>query len=278
MFRHDLREGIIKRTFLFALPVCLILINVMRAGDTFARIAENFGKEPTLGMYLLNAFAGCLPASVVGKDFSLPMGWMLILIGCLFSTVTYPSKDLESECGMQVMIRGRSRVRWWLSKCVWNLASVFIFFGILFLTAVVFCVCTKASLSMELNYDEALHLISNADMMPEGIPGWKVAALTIGLPALTTAALCIWQMFISILWHPVYGFGAGVAVLIWSAYSQTPFAIGNYAMMQRLDIFCMSGMPVSSAWIVPVFLLAGVMAGCLVMKRRDILKLIRIGD
>lgn len=69
MLRHDLIGGIVKRSAQLLVPIGLFLLIVWMNQATFQRIDVEFGKEATLGMYLLYLFAGCLPAGVSGNDF-----------------------------------------------------------------------------------------------------------------------------------------------------------------------------------------------------------------
>lgn len=278
MLRHDFTEGIVKRSAQLLVPIGLFLLIVWMNQATFQRIDVEFGKEATLGMYLFYLFAGCLPAGVSGNDFSLPMGWLLIEIGCLFCTVTYPAQDLESAYGIQVLVRGQSRTRWWLTKCLWNMETVFLYYSTLFITAVVYCVCSGASCCLELEYSDLIHLLVDASMTQPSVSGAETATLVLGLPTAATAAISLWQMLVSILWHPAYGFTAGIVLLVWSAFSQTPIAIGNYAMMQRCERFCAAGLSSSGIWIILASLMICAGVGCYAMKHRDIIRPLRVGN
>lgn len=234
MLRHDFTEGIVKRSAQLLVPIGLFLLIVWMNQATFQRIDMEFGKKATLGMYLFYLFAGCLPAGVSGNDFSLPMGWLLIEIGCLFCTVTYPTQDLESAYGIQVLVRGQSRIRWWLTKCLWNMETVFLYYSTLFITAVVYCVCSGASCSLELEYSDLIHLLADASMTQPSVSGAETAAYVLGLPTAATAAISLWQMLVSILWHPAYGFTAGIVLLVWSAFLDDHTGLVNLRLIAKL--------------------------------------------
>lgn len=156
--------------------------------------------------------------------------------------------------------------------------TVFLYYSTLFITAVVYCVCTGASCSLALEYGDLIHLLADASMTQPSVSGAETATLVLGLPTAATAAISLWQMLVSILWHPAYGFTAGIVLLVWSAFSQTPIAIGDYAMMQRCERFCAAGLSSSGIWIVLASLAVCAGVGCYAMKHRDIIRPLRVGN
>lgn len=70
----------------------------------------------------------------------------------LFVTLSYPMNNL---CGFRnkLLIKGKSRVKWWLSKCIWNLLCNIIFFGIIFTLILSFCSISGIQSGMQVNID-----------------------------------------------------------------------------------------------------------------------------
>ncbi|MGM9606335.1 MAG: hypothetical protein ACI3XJ_02400 [Oscillospiraceae bacterium] len=279
MIGHDFRQGLVKRLWWLLLPASLFLVVMLMGRSTFAAFELEPGLEPSLGAYLFYVFAGCLPVDAAGKDFFIALEWMLVQIGCLVFTAEYPSRDLESPYGMQVLVRGGSRRRWWYAKCLWNMASVCLYYGVLYLTALLYCLCTGAACTFSLEESVVMRLLEIMSMARPAFSGSEIAPILLGMPTLVMAGVCLWQMVIAILWHPVYGFAAGIVLLIWSSFAQTPLAIGNYAMMQRCDLFYQEGLSFpSGCWAVLAYILMAIVIGGLVMKRRDILKPMKLGS
>lgn len=75
--------------------------------------------------------------------------------------------------GVQVMLRVKDRKTWWLSKCVWAAASTFIYFSVMYMSALVLCLFTHTEITLE-----------DAPLINEAIHGQRVMLLFI-LPVMT---------------------------------------------------------------------------------------------
>lgn len=278
MISHDFRQGLLKRLSWLLLPMGLVAAIIMTSKGTFLLIQSETGQQPSLGAYLFHMFSGRLPADETGRNFAPDLKWMLIQIGCLVFTVEYPSRDLEDCYGIQILIRG-GRCRWWLSKCLWNLVCVFLYYTALYLAAVGYCLCTGKSCALALCEDTIVYLLEDMSMMQQEFSGTELAPILLGVPALTMAAISMWQMTIAVLWHPIYGFAMSIVMLVWSSFSQTPFAIGNYAMMQRCEWFYREGLSFENGfWILIIYILSAVLVGKIVIVRRNILRPLAVGN
>lgn len=278
MIGHDFRQGLLKRLLWLLIPLGLFFVVVLTSRGTFNLINSETGQQPSLGAYLYYIFSGCLPAAVTEKDFTPNLVWMLVQIGCLVFTIEYPSRDLESSYGYQILVRG-SRRRWWLSKCLWNIVSVCLYYAVLYLSATVYCLCADISCALALGEDMIMFLLDGMSMAQPSFSGAELAPVLLCMPVASMLAISLWQMAISILWHPIYGFAAAIMLLVWSFFSQTPLAIGNYAMMQRCNLFYHEGLSFADGcWFVLIYILLAVVVGGIVMKRRDILKPLSLGS
>ena len=278
MISHDFRQGLLKRLPWLLLPLGLLLAVILMSRGIFIRIHSETGQQPSLGSYLYFIFSGCLPADVAEKSFTPDLVWMLVQIGCLVFTIEYPSRDLENSYGIQILVRG-SRFRWWLSKCLWNITSVFLYYTALYLAAAIYCLCTGKPCTLALGEEVIMYLLDSMSMIQPEFSGTELAPVLLCMPVLAMVAISLWQMMISVLWHPIYGFAASIMMLVWSSFSQTSLAIGNYAMMQRCDLFYCDGLSYTEGfWFVLICILLAVAVGKIVMDRRDILKPLAVGS
>ena len=55
--------------------------------------------------------------------FQIPYLWILNHLLILYFTLHYASDDL-SGIGQQMIYRAGGRIKWWVSKCIWNFTSV----------------------------------------------------------------------------------------------------------------------------------------------------------
>ncbi len=278
MLGHDMRQGIVRRLGWLLLPAGLFLVIMLMSQSVFVRFRLELGREPALGAYLLHLFSGCLPASEANRDFSIPLEWMLVQIGCLVFTVEYPSRDLESAYGMQILVRGGSRLGWWHAKCLWNTVSVCLYYGALYLTALLYCLWTGAACTLRLEAEEIVQLLHAAFPTQASFSGTETAPVLLGMPVLAMVGVSLWQMVISVSWHPAYGFAGGIVLLVCSAFAQASPAIGNYTMMQRCTLFYPGGLSFrSGVWVILACIAAAVVAGDLTMRRRNILTPMQLG-
>lgn len=269
MLGHDFRAGIWDRRAFLLLPCFVALFPAL----LFAKMAI-LKEVGSLGGILLYLFTGCLSAEVmtVGETLTIPALWMIFHSGCLLYTVGYPIRDLE-QSGIQILLRGGGRIRWWLSKCVWNVLSVALYMGTALVTLVIFCLLAGVPLSLSVNSEAAMILMPNCDVFPE-IP-YSTATMFLHLilvPLLMTIALNLLQTLLSLLSRPFLGFVACVAMLAWAIFQTSPVVFGNYGMLQRDRLFYSGGLNFTSA--IPGLLglsLGLVAAGCLIIKRKNIL-------
>lgn len=272
MIRHDFRQGILKRLLWFLVPLGLFCVVVLTSRGTFDLVNSETGQQPSLGAYLYYIFSGCLPADATEKDFTPDLVWILIHIGCLLLTIEYPSRDLESSYGTQILVRG-SRCMWWISKCLWNIVIVCLYYAALYFAAAVYCLCAGMSCSLALGEDIIMFLLDGMSMTQPDFSGSELVPVLLCMPVFSMMAISLWQMTIAIFWHPIYGFATAIMLLVWSSFSQTPLAVGNYAMMQRCNLFYYEGLSFSDGcWVVLMYILLAVLVGGIVMKRRDIFK------
>ena len=61
------------------------------------------------------------------KKVSVPIEWLIVCGFCLYITAAYPAQGISVQ-GQQVFLR-TSRGKWWLSKCIWCIASCTLYFA-----------------------------------------------------------------------------------------------------------------------------------------------------
>lgn len=204
-----------------------------------------------------------------GDPFMIPFDWLILqsLIGLLI--IQYPTQDLHSY-GTQLLIRSRSRVFWWISKCIWNFATVLMFYLLSFIIPIVFsAIFGDLSLIPNIKVNEFSSLIDLKDVQ---INFTFYISIFI-LPILTSVAVSLFQMMLSFLINPVISFLLIVGVMAASAYCHTPFLVGNYTMILRNKAIYESGFNNTNIIIIDLLIvILSVIVGLLYFKGTDILK------
>lgn len=226
LFRHDLRCGLIRWRYL-VVP----LLFVMPCFQSWISISNAHCIGSWMD-YMLGCFKG-IPPLISMEDFEFPVQWFLVMGGCLFLSLDYPLNDL-TEAGQQVIIRSVSKKSWFLSKCAWNLLSCVAYVLLGSLTALVFALTTGGSASLV----NAPEVCENALQFygAKALNAGQTLITAVGLPLLTLMALNMVQMVLCLLMKPVFSFLVCVCLLIMSLFFNSPYALGNGAIVARSGI------------------------------------------
>lgn len=85
------------------------------------------------------------------ESFKFPFLWLIIQLVLAFITGKYPLSEIYTNHGANVLIKGRSRTKWILSKFLWIFTVCIVYYLIIFLTIIIY--------SKTLNYNFNLNLI-----------------------------------------------------------------------------------------------------------------------
>ncbi len=266
LFRHDVKYGIVRNWLFLLAPVCVLLVyRQCRA------LLWVYDAEETWSVYLMYLFRGMQIGSPSGR---IPVLWALMLLLSLFITLFHPFRDMEGY-GSHLLIRSDKRRTWWLSKCAWNLSSAGIYFLFLYGTTTIYCLARGISITLEAPWQSMFVLFMEADIEISGLQvltlGQTVFVLLL-LPFLTVAALCMLEMFLSLLLGPVYALLSCMAIVAASMFSTSPVLFTNYANLTRCGAFIYDGLNGYVGLVICMAVLIGsVVGGVLIFQKRDIL-------
>jgi hypothetical protein len=272
----DFRQGLLKKPLLFAVPIviafvaCFDLTN--RANGYISMNLLGITTPAKFGDYVMYLYGGMNKFDPsAGNPFVFPIRWVVVFLSVAFITLNYPFKDMQTF-GQQILIRTKGRTAWWLSKCLWNVASVAVYHALIFLTVTLFCVFTNASLSTDINKDLIYAVFHTAlpDIVDNAGRAWPFFILVI--PAIVSLALNIFQMTLSLFIKPTFSFLVTAFLMISSAYYTSPFLIGNYAMPLRNEVVTTGGVNTTIGIIVSIALaLFAVIFGSICFRGYDVL-------
>lgn len=202
-------------------------------------------------------------------EFIFPAKWLLLHLFILYSTLYYPDRDLSSM-GLNILVRTKGRVAWWVSKTIWSVCYVFACYLIIFLFVYLFGLVVDEPISLEITpifINDLLRADSPFDTFSSNL-----VPIIILLPLLVSIALNLLQMTCSLFIKPIYSFGLMGVILLASAYNMHPLLIGNYAMPIRSEYVVENGFQASTGIILSVVIMFfSFIVGSIYFKRYDIL-------
>lgn len=209
-----------------------------------------------------------IDTSVELAVFDIPLAWMLVQFLCGFVTVDYVTSD-QREIGRDILLRTKSRIRWWLSKCVCIICMI------LGVYAVMWAVCAIVA---GINYRipgeiDPVVLTTVCNIKGGYIYSSAMAAYIMLVPLICSISITLFQMALSQFVTPVIALVAVLSVDIISAFSNSCFLWGNWGMILKSSVALKSGgislpFAISAAIILAI---VGVVAGCIQFNRKDIL-------
>lgn len=272
LLKYDLKNGfslnIVKLliTVIFVLAFCMDFYLRKRG----AYIMDESTPAGTFIDYLFSMFAGIkeyVPSMT--DEFLIPVKWLLLHLFILYSTLYYPSRDLSS-LGINILIRTKGRIIWWISKCLWNICYVLVVYLLIFISVIIFCLIMKEPISLNINpmfVNDLLEAESPYDTFSN-----QLVYIILLFPMFLSISLNLLQMTLSLLIKPLYSFGVMAVILLSSAYLFTPYLAGNYGMPIRSNHVVENGFTFSGGILLFLILIVGsFMIGCFYFRRYDIL-------
>lgn len=273
-FQNGLRSVwkiVLCQAVLIVLVICAMYLRVgeLATYDSLSLSDEFKQMGPwTLGDVLAYLFMGMgVWDSKEGIAFHFPVAWMMLLGTNLFLTLRYPYRDLHGM-GMYMLVRGGSRWKWWLSKCVWVVAVSLTLPVLALLASFAWSVCVGAEQSFSLS-DSVCALLQQEPSVrlehPKSIAHFFIASIVV------IASLSLLQLALSLLARPIMSFACCFSLLFMSAAIASPYLAGNYLMSMRSTCLMTAGMrPFFGILIAGMLALAAVVLGGLVFSRMDI--------
>ncbi len=259
--KYDFRVGIWRDFYKYAV---IVGITLFACADFYLK-TSTVGETVVLSDYIFHLFRGMKPYIQGESEFEIPILWFTVNLYLAYLIGKYPKEDL-SRSGVNVLLKSKSRAKWWLSKCFWCVASVVIYYAMIYLVIIVFCALTKTDLTLR------VHISGNSTLfMYSGREDIPYCALFL-LPVFCSAAISLLQLTVTFLTDVVYGFLAVAVLLLASAYLYTPILIGNLSMLERCEYFQADGFGLKSAYLIcAVLAVISVLAGGKYFEGCDIL-------
>ncbi len=270
--KHDFYKGTIEGWKRYAIALCIFVFLCFVFQIRAEKIIQfnKISKEISFSDFILFMFRGMnvFDGNAVELQDKLPQ-WFLVNIYLSIIIGYFPLKDL-SESGIQVLIRTKSRVSWWLSKCLWVTYNVLIYYAISIIVITVFSLF-HGGLSLEPSKELNL-ILSNLDISKFNFKGILIVGII--LPVITSITFSLIQLLISLFTNSIISNMFIITVLTLTPFYCNSFFIGNYLMILRSNLnIGDSGISIVYGIVVCVVLsIATIFIGANKIKRYDILE------
>ncbi len=259
--KYDFRVGILRDFYKYAVIAGVTLF----ACVDFHLKTSTAGETVVLSDYIFHLFRGMKPYIQGESEFEIPILWFTVNLYLAYLIGKYPREDL-SRSGIYVLLKSKSRAKWWLSKCVWCVASVIIYYAVIYFVIAAFCVWMKMDLALQVRASG-----NSVFFLYSGREDISFCVLFL-LPVLCSAAVSLLQLTVTFLTDVVYAFLAVAVLLLASAYLYTPVLVGNLSMLERCEYFQADGFRLKAAYLICAALAAiSVLAGGKFFESCDIL-------
>ena len=234
LLRYDLKRGILCRLFVFLPTFLLGLLGAVYFFLVWGQHEMGLSQAlepPTVGDAVFYLLSGTLPYTLSETNrFVFPAMWIALYGYGGFVMLTYLSHDLEGV-GWQFLARCHSRHLWWTSKCICTILGN-ILNSTIWLLTIILCV-TAAGGVLSLDVSDSTYQLSWMFRVNQMIGGPSELASAILLAQLIMIVLSLAIQLICLYLKPVLAYIAYLALLIVSAYLETPLLLPNYLMLLR---------------------------------------------
>lgn len=269
----DLRRGIREEwiKFAFAFIVCIACCSLMCYQLTLYKQANNINDNVSITVmdFILYNLRGMkLYSPNMDGQYLLPAVWMFNQVMIALIVGYYPVRDLNGY-GKNTLLRTQSRARWLLSKLMWIVCMVTLYYVVIYSASFIFALFTGNSLSfMPGNYITRLFY----DINLQDIYVENFVIFIIVMPLLTSIVASILQVMMSYIIGPFISFVAIIVIMLSSTYISNPALIGNASMVIRSRFATPVGFTAEeNVLYLAIYLIAALIIGFVYFGNKDIL-------
>lgn len=239
---------------------------------TFNLDVVSIDNMPNFIDYYLFVFEGVLPFNPTnGIFFSLPLMWMLYNLILAYVVGNYPVKDLTNY-GDNTLTRIKSRKKWWIHKCIWNIMSVLVFYILGFLTILIFSLLTVKNIILIPNPVLNMYITGN-DVISTLFISTNFLTGVFIVPIIISIAISLLQMTLSFILSPILSYTLVSTLLVSSAFLDSKFLFCNNSMLTRNVMFTSGGVSNSFSIIFAIIIsLVSVFIGFFFFNKSDFMR------
>ncbi len=156
------------------------------------------------------------------------MVWFCFFCYLSYIIEYYTIDDLKKHAN-NYLFRIGSKITWWISKCIWCITTVLIFYAFLLICILTFVLCF-GDISTPF-HPELMAAYNECNLTYEcETDFWLFSVI---LPLVTTIMLSLAQICVSIYIKPIFCYIFALAYLLCSSYYSHPLLLYNYTMICR---------------------------------------------
>ena len=200
--------------------------------------------------------------------YVIPVLWLLPQVMIAYIIGYYAMTDLD-RYGLQVLIRSDSRIRWWISKCIWNSITVIGLYILLYGITILVACFNGAEKTFRLTPEIVMSLCNISNVNGSVIVHRWILLL---MPILVSVSLSVFQMLFALIFSPIIGFIVSQSIVFLATIFEYKILFVNYGMLSHYRLTC--GSPIilrDGLLICPLLYIGSVIAGTLFFNHYDIL-------
>ena len=273
LLERDLRLGTIKNIYKFLIAVAIAGFICNKTYVSYIRFFNEYGlirSDGTFMDYLLRVNPGIEIYHFSPKEeFKIPVIWFTLQITIHYIVGYYPEDDFRLY-GKTIIPSSGSAGLWWISKCIWCIITVTLYYAVIIGTTFVVALVRDAEIKggftkalMSKLYGGIMNYITIKDAI----------LIVVILPLVATMALCLFQVFLSFVITPVVSYMVICIMYVLSAYYHTWWLPGGFTMWLRSSyINIKEGYTPQTGLLISAYLaLFSIVFGWMFINKKDIL-------
>lgn len=230
-------------------------------------IHSGFEYRCTLMDCFIYFFKGARMVNLESGSFDIPVIFLGLQIIIASMVGYYPFDDIYGY-GKQVFIRVDKKRRWWISKCAWVFATVFMTYLLIYLSIAVYCLF--AGVRMDMSYSSEL-IMGMDGMFIDFIPIHNMILYVFVMPLLYSLMISYVQVMLSMIIGPIISFLLVMIYDIVGILVTHQLLFANYSMIYRdMSVTGVDIQPVYGAIFMLIVMLLSIIAGGFVINKKEI--------
>ena len=238
VFTQDIKRALYTERYRLVIAFLMITAMLLIPTNTSNAIYKKTTEYGNMNFfdyvfYMLCGLEKVLPEKL--KDIQIPFSWMTIQFLCGFVTLDYIQND-QKNIGKAVLVKSRSKISWWVSKCLCLTSMVVTVYLLLYGVS-----AAIAALNYELGnglHMELLRYVCNLKNIFAYTDGMRIYIMIV--PLIISIGITLMQAGISQYLSPVIGLVTVLSVDVISVFSNSKLLWGNWSMILRSNL-CLDG-------------------------------------
>lgn len=273
LIKEDLKQGIWRRKAIFIITFLIMTVMSVLIIKNWM-VVRKFPGSVGVGDIICYIFRGMeeyVPSPT--ESFSVEERYITWVLIAALVIGHYPVRDIKGV-GRNYMIQSGKKVYWWISKCVWCIASsviytLSIFAGALAGTGIAKLMFKNVSV---LKFSINPKIFNSTFAKKLSGSGTDIVIKLIVLLFLAFIALSAIQMMFMFIGNAIVGYMSVIVAAVLSAYYMADFLPGNAIMVFRYMEINNNGIHMLSTalWCIAITLVSMIL-GFMVFKRKDVM-------